>query len=139
MSQRLALSLFPDWTLKLPKLAQLSNRALRKLKIGLRLESVVNGWFDMTTLEQRLGLVQLLTDVVQCGVAGDVVECGCFEGKTAALLTRVAHELDSSRVFRVYDSFGAGFSLGSTAAKFACKRSSMSALDPREDPAPNES
>lgn len=113
MSQRLALSLFPDWTPQLPKLARLSNRVLKKLKTGLRLERVVNGYFDMTTPEQRLSLVQLLTDVAQCGVAGDVVECGCFEGKTAALLTRVAHELDESLTVHVYDSFGVGFFLGS--------------------------
>lgn len=112
MSQRLALSLFPDWTPKLPRLARLSNRVLKKLNIGLRLERVVNGYFDMTTVEQRLSMVQLLTDVLRCGVTGGVVECGCFEGKTAALLTRVAHEIDGSRSVHVYDSFGASYYLG---------------------------
>ena len=131
MSQRLALSLFPDWTPKLPRLAQLSNHVLQKLNTGFRLERVVNAYFDMTTLEQRLSLVQLLTDVVQCGVAGDVVECGCFEGKTAALLTRVAHELDSSRVVHVYDSFGAGFFLGSSADIEERLRANFAAVEAR--------
>ncbi len=113
MSQRLAFTLFPDWEPKLPRLARRVNRLLRKMNADLRLERIVNGYFDMTTLEQRLSLIQLLTDVLQGGVAGDVVECGCFEGKTSALLTRVAHDLDHKRVVHVFDSFGSGFFLGS--------------------------
>jgi O-methyltransferase len=112
MSQQLAISLFPEWSSDLSPTARLANKLLRRLRLSLRVERIVDGRVDMTTLEQRLALVHLLADALHSGIPGDIIECGCFEGKTAALLTRVAHAIDAMRVVHVYDSFQAGFFLG---------------------------
>lgn len=66
----------------------------------------------MTTVEQRIHLLHLLTDAVQYGVDGDVAEIGTFEGKTAVLLTRVLQELGSNKALHVYDAFDVGYFLG---------------------------
>ena len=112
MNQNLATTLFPEWSTTPPKFLRWINRVLRKRPLRLRLERAVDGRFDMTTVEQRIHLMQLLAIVVQYDVPGDVVELGTFEGKTAVLLTRVLEELRSTKKLHVYDAFDVGYFLG---------------------------
>jgi O-methyltransferase len=117
-----AVSLFPEWKPQLPWLAHIVNRYLRRWKTNLRLERVVNGSRDMTTVEQRFSLVQALAAVVESRVPGDIVECGCFEGKTTALLTRMLGEWGEPRPVHVFDSFGSTYFLGEASVEEALRQ-----------------
>src|SRR5688572_871293 len=111
-NQYFAVSLFPEWSPKVSGIVRIINKFIRKRPVRLRLERVIDGRYDMTSLEQRLHLIALLTDAVEYDVPGDVVEIGSFEGKTAALLSRVLEELNSLRPLHVYDAFDVGYFLG---------------------------
>ena len=112
MNHNLATTLFPEWTTTPPNRLRLINRILKRRPLRLRIERAIDGRIDMTTIEQRVHLMQLLTVVVQYDVPGDVVELGTFEGKTAVLLTRVLEELRSPKKLHVYDAFDVGYFLG---------------------------
>jgi O-methyltransferase len=131
MSPHPDVALFPEWNPPLPRKARLANRLLAQWGIPLRLERVINGCFDMSTVEQRFCLAQLLHDVVQDDVAGDVAEFGCFEGKTAALLTRVLEGLGSSRRVHLYDSFETIYFLGEGADVEAKLRANFQSVSAR--------
>jgi O-methyltransferase len=94
-----------DW--KPPKVsrrAEMVNRALKKLGFWTSLQPprLVN---RMTNVEQRMNLYHLASQVLAYGVPGDLVELGCNEGESSALIQRVIDEYDPSRRFHVYDSF----------------------------------
>lgn len=115
MNDRLATTLFPEWSPELPSPIRVANKLLRRRPLWLRIERAVDGRYDMTTLEQRLNLMHLLTNVIENGVAGDSIEIGTFEGKTAALLTRVLEEMNSGKRLHAYDAFDVGYFLGEKA------------------------
>lgn len=75
--------------------------------------------------------MELLTVVVQYEVAGDVVELGTFEGKTAVLLTRVLQELGSPKKLHVYDAFDVGYFLGEEADVLALLRQNFAGAGAR--------
>lgn len=112
MNHNLATTLFPEWTTTPPPFLRAVNKVLRRRPLRLRLERAVDGRIDMTTVEQRVHLMQLLTVAVQYEIPGDVVELGTFEGKTAVLLTKVLEALGSSKKLHVYDAFDVGYFLG---------------------------
>jgi O-methyltransferase len=59
----------------------------------------------MTTIEQRINLFHLLSQVVVYGVPGDAVEVGTHEGVTAALFMTIIARLDSKRTLHLFDVF----------------------------------
>lgn len=131
MNQNLATTLFPEWSTTPPKILQQLNRVLRKRPLRLRLERAVDGRIDMTTVEQRVHLMQLLTLAVEFGAQGDVVEIGTFDGKTAVLLTRVLEELRSPKRLHVYDAFDVGYFLGEKADVLAHLRTNFAGAGAR--------
>ena len=60
---------------------------------------------DMVSLEQGLNIFHLLSRTILLGVEGEVVELGCCHGLTAVLIRKTLDCLNSSKIFRVYDSF----------------------------------
>jgi O-methyltransferase len=59
----------------------------------------------MTNVEKRMNIYHLVSQVLAYGVEGDLVELGCHEGQTAALITKVMRDRGSSKTLFVYDSF----------------------------------
>jgi O-methyltransferase len=66
-------------------------------------ENMLRGY--MTSREQACNLYHLLRSTVVARVPGDVVELGCHEGLTAALLQRTLDEQGSDKRLHVFDSF----------------------------------
>ena len=81
------------------------NRMLRKCHVRLRVRRAMNFQTQMTTLEQRINMYHLLSQVLYFGVKGEVVELGCFEGQSAVLFQKVIEQYAPDRALHVYDSF----------------------------------
>lgn len=60
---------------------------------------------QMTNVEQRMNMFHLVSQVLCYGVPGDLVELGCYEGKSSVLIARVIEQIDPTRTFHLYDSF----------------------------------
>jgi O-methyltransferase len=131
MSQRLATTLFLEWSTTPPPLLRALNRLLRRRPLWLRLERAIDGRYDVTTVEQRIHLVHLLTYVVCHDAEGDVVEIGTIEGKTAVLLTKVLQELNSTKRLHVYAAFHVSYFLGEGADVLARLRGNFAATNAR--------
>ncbi|WP_448103829.1 TylF/MycF/NovP-related O-methyltransferase [Pedobacter panaciterrae] len=86
------------------KLVKVLNKAFRKLKLGLVI-SPIDTTIDMNTIEQRINYYHLLNTVIQNGIAGDVVELGCFSGQCALLFGKVIEQNHSDKKLHLYDSF----------------------------------
>lgn len=50
-------------------------------------------------------IIRQLESVLQNGVAGDIVEFGCYTGTTSLFIARLLKQLNEKRQFHVYDSF----------------------------------
>jgi O-methyltransferase len=59
----------------------------------------------MTTLEQRINMFHLVSQVLAYGVAGDLVEVGTFRGTSAVMIQKVVELHGADRRLHVYDSF----------------------------------
>jgi O-methyltransferase len=94
-----------DW--ELPKASprvQRINRILRKLGRWSTLQPP-RGVNWMTNVEQRMNLYHLASQVLAYGVPGDLVELGCNQGQSSALIQKIIDHYDPSRRLHVYDSF----------------------------------
>jgi O-methyltransferase len=60
---------------------------------------------SMTNVEQRMNMFHLIDQVLAYGVVGDVVELGCYQGRSAALFGRVMMGHKPERKLHLYDSF----------------------------------
>lgn len=58
---------------------------------------------DQIEVDELTVILKLLQDTIQKGVAGDVVEFGCYEGTTSLFLQRLLQQTD--KTLHVYDSF----------------------------------
>lgn len=87
------------------------NRVLRRLHISWTVSRSMNPASDMTNVEQRLNLWHLVSQPFAYGVQGDVVELGCFDGKTAVIFARVIEHIAPDRHLHLYDHFRIGFNL----------------------------
>jgi len=79
------------------------DRVFRKTIPWLRIGSYWRG--QMASIESRVNIFHLLSQVLEQGVPGDVVEIGCHAGESTVVLQRVIQELDPSRELHAYDSF----------------------------------
>lgn len=60
----------------------------------------------MTSVEQRINLYHMVSQVLAYDVPGDFLEVGTFTGQTAVLITRILQEeARSPRTMHVYDAF----------------------------------
>jgi O-methyltransferase len=85
------------------------NRGLRFLKLGYHLHRRPDPVADMTTVEQRINYFHLLDGVIANGIAGDVVELGCFTGQCAMLFQKVIQMHESDKKLHVFDNFESTF------------------------------
>jgi len=60
---------------------------------------------DQVSKEQVSVILTELEKIVSAGVAGDIVEFGCYVGTTSIFLQRLLHALHSDKTLHVYDSF----------------------------------
>lgn len=68
-------------------------------------------WSDNFPKQCRYDLlVQLLEHVLRRGVAGDVVECGCWKGHSTRMIATTMARLGPGRRLEVFDSFDGGLS-----------------------------
>jgi O-methyltransferase len=97
-----------DWANGGSRKARLGNAILERLGMSARLvEPGSTGY--MTSVEQRINLYHLVSQVLAYGVPGDLIEVGTFAGQTATLIGRVVAEEGQGQKVHVYDSFGAAW------------------------------
>ena len=60
---------------------------------------------DQVSYTEAEIIVRQLESVLQNGVAGDIVEFGCYAGTTSLFIARLLKQLAEKRQFHVYDSF----------------------------------
>ncbi|MBT5021213.1 methyltransferase [Candidatus Woesearchaeota archaeon] len=60
---------------------------------------------SMMSIEQEMNIFHLLSRVVLLKIPGAVVELGCHEGLTAAIMQKTLDGLNSNKKIYVYDSF----------------------------------
>jgi O-methyltransferase len=94
---------WPRQVLKPGKRARFINRLLGVLGSASRLTPVPLTL--MTTVEQRINLFHLATQVLAYNVPGDFVELGCNHGQSSVLFQKLIMRYDPSRELHVYDSF----------------------------------
>ena len=92
-----------DWDPAASRKVRLVNRVLSLFGLTAQLTPSFTGY--MTTIEQRINLFHLLTQVLAFGVPGDVVEVGTHEGVTASLFMTVLAQHDPGRSLHLYDAF----------------------------------
>jgi O-methyltransferase len=99
-----------DWNRQLPPPAiRPLNRVLQRFRVHWQLRRSPDPRRDMTNFEQRLSLWHLVSQPLAYGVPGDVVELGCFDGKTAVIFAKVIEELDPARSLHLFDHFKVEF------------------------------
>ena len=59
----------------------------------------------MMTIEQEVNIFHLLSRVILLKISGAVVEFGCHEGLTTAIMQKTLDGLNSKKRIYVYDSF----------------------------------
>jgi len=94
-----------DWDNRESKMVGRVNRLLRKCHVKFQIRRAMNFSTQMTTVEQRINMFHLLSQVLHSDVKGEVVELGCFEGKTAVLFQKVIEYYAPGRALHLYDSF----------------------------------
>jgi O-methyltransferase len=98
---------FFDWNRPPSWKARTVNGALARLGIEARLFAPRQTG-EQTTVEQRINMYHLASQVLAYGVPGALVEIGTLQGSSAALLAKVIEQFDSSRELHVYDAFAGG-------------------------------
>lgn len=87
------------------------NQGLRRLRSPWGISALVDPSRDMTNIEQRMNLWHLATQVLAYQVPGDLVELGCFDGKTATIFAQVMAQAEPQRQLHLYDHFQMSFAL----------------------------
>lgn len=97
-----------DWANGGSRKARLGNWILERLGLSARLvEPRATGY--MSSVEERMNLYHLVSQVLTYGVEGDLIEVGTFTGQTATLIARVVAAEGGGQKVHVYDSFGAAW------------------------------
>jgi O-methyltransferase len=94
-----------DWRFKPPpRIFRIFNRLLSALGITSQFYPAI-GTGLMNNIQRRMNLFHLISEVLVHAVPGDLVELGCYEGKTAVLMQTIIQHWAPSRRLHVYDSF----------------------------------
>jgi O-methyltransferase len=96
--------------LKRSALVDFVNKGLRFMRVGYQVNQMDTS-VDMNSIEQRINYYHLLNSVILDGVAGEVVELGCFTGQCALIFQKVIELNSSERQLHLYDSFFAKFTV----------------------------
>lgn len=59
----------------------------------------------MLNIEQEMNIYHLLTQSILLKIPGDIVELGCNDGRTAAIMQKTLDEYSSKKKIYLYDSF----------------------------------
>lgn len=93
-----------DWTFQPRWRVRLFNSLLRRLGYTTQLVSgTATG--AMSSVEQRINMYHLVSQLLVFGVPGDIVEFGSLHGQSAALLRMIADQYDAARSLHVFDAF----------------------------------
>ncbi|MGH9434852.1 MAG: hypothetical protein ACRD06_02495 [Terriglobia bacterium] len=93
-----------DWALHSRGRVRLFNLLLRRLGYTAQFVSgAATG--AMSSVEQRINIYHLVSQLLVFGVPGDIVEFGSLEGQSAALLRMIADQYDAARPLHVFDAF----------------------------------
>ena len=87
---------------------RLGNAALARLGFSARLRAPGSTGY-MSSIEMRMNLYHLVSQVLAYGVRGDLVEFGTFAGESTVLLATVLQGEGDSRPLHVYDTFRPGW------------------------------
>jgi O-methyltransferase len=82
--------------------ASLVDKALYRIT-GLKFSPTRSG--VSTSVEQRINMYHLASQVIAYDVDGDFVDVGCNEGQSSVLLRKVINSFHCDRKLHVYDSF----------------------------------
>jgi O-methyltransferase len=93
-----------DWSFRPGWRIRTFNSLLRRVGYTAQLLSdTASG--TMSSVEQRINMYHLLSQLLVFGVPGDIVEFGSLEGQSAALLRMTANQYDAARPLHVFDAF----------------------------------
>jgi O-methyltransferase len=111
-----------DWEVKrISYLDRLAQRLLRKLGINFNFRSAhlldqlvtrvigrspshtISG--GTTNIEQRINMYHLVSQVLAYGVEGDLVELGCYSGRSSVLIAKIMQFYSSTKKLILFDSF----------------------------------
>ncbi len=79
------------------------DRIFRKVLPWIRIGSYWRG--DMASIESRMNLFHLATQVLLMKVEGEFVEIGCNAGESTVILKKILQEKDPGRKLYAFDSF----------------------------------
>lgn len=97
-----------DWAGPGSRKVELGNAVLRRLGVSARLVAPGSTGY-MTSIEQRMNIYHLVSQVLAYGVEGDLIEVGTFTGQAATLIARVVAGEGRGQRVHVYDSFVPAF------------------------------
>lgn len=97
-----------DWAGPGSRKVELGNAVLRRLGLSARLVAPGSTGY-MTSIEQRMNIYHLVSQVLAYGVEGELIEVGTFTGQAATLIARVVAGEGRGQRVHVYDSFGPAF------------------------------
>ena len=97
-----------DWGGPGSRKLELGNALLKRLGVSTRFTAPGSTGY-MTSVEQRINMYHLVSQVLAYGIEGDLVEVGTFTGQTATLIARVVAGEGKGQRVHVYDSFGAAW------------------------------
>jgi O-methyltransferase len=70
----------------------------KRFKISIRESPMLN-------IEQAMNIYHLLSQILSLKIPGDLVELGCFEGRTSLILQKTLDQFKSNKKLHVYDAF----------------------------------
>ncbi len=85
------------------KFFDLLDKVFRRTVPWLRIGSYWRG--QMASIESRMNIYHLLSQVLYQNIPGDIVEVGCHAGESTVVIQRMIQELDPSRTLYAFDSF----------------------------------
>lgn len=100
------------------------DRVFRKLTPWIRIGSYWRG--HMASVESRMNVFHLASQVIHMNVEGDFVEIGCHEGESTVILQKIIKELNPARKLYAFDSFQ-GVPTSENADEGVYKKGDMSA------------
>ncbi len=81
------------------------NFLLNKFGLKAELARYHKNGTDMVTLYQKMNLFHLVNSVIDNNLEGDLVEMGCYDGRTATLIQTIIESKSSDKKLYLYDNF----------------------------------
>lgn len=81
------------------------NKVLRKLGINIEFRKRPDGVSEMITVEQRINMFHLVSQVLIYEVEGDLIELGCHTGQCAAEMQAIIENYNPQKQLHLYDKF----------------------------------